>query len=298
MKPALLHATQRRELGKDDSGGPDAVHELQTDGGGGCADDPPQLGEHPLGRDPRQRRRGDACQLKRPRLWVKPQLARQTREAQRPQGVVLERIRRDGPKTPLAQVLKTAERVHVAVAAQRGGDGVDRQVPPFQILLNGGAVERQHVHLPAVVVGHHPPSPERLGQLERVAARRPPQITGRVGNRTGEGHVEVGGGAPQHAVAHRAPHQPAVGGEPGKLRHRVRHGTGTPSRWYWRGTRAEIPHRTSWLMVDRRLAMSSTVWRSSPDRPMSIAAAPTFTSGGSGPTSAVTLSMLTVPTSG
>ena len=55
--------------------------------------DPPELGEHPLGRDVGEPRGSRGCRASRRRLGLEPELGRQPRHSDRPQRVCRERIR-------------------------------------------------------------------------------------------------------------------------------------------------------------------------------------------------------------
>ena len=163
------------------------------------------------------------------------ELARQPRQAQRPQRVTLKRVRRDRTHTPRAQIIEPARGIDQrALAGERLRNRVDGQVTAQQILLDRVTFERQQVDLPAPFARDHAPGAELIRERERVrrggAAERARDAPDLVAAVRRDDDVVVGRPASQQPVAERAADEPCVGNERRDRIERLGHGAGGPSR--------------------------------------------------------------------
>jgi hypothetical protein len=74
------------------------------------------------------------------------------------------------------------------------------------------------------------------------------QFSGHRPGVSGHGHVVVSGGSAKQAIPHGTPNQPGRDiqrSQRGERIGRFHNQAGSPSQWYSRGTRPEIPHTTS-----------------------------------------------------
>ena len=95
---ALLDASHLAELGQYRAGRAQRVHQLESMHGAVGGQDPFELGERPLGRDPGEPAGASGCRRPRARVDLEAELARETREPERPQGVIDERARGHHPQ--------------------------------------------------------------------------------------------------------------------------------------------------------------------------------------------------------
>ena len=239
----LLDSAQRRQLGQDGGHEVELVHEREAADRRVGADDAAQLGEDAL--------LGGAGQPRRVRadgggglgVDLEAELGGQARDAQRAQGIGDERVGADHAQALVVEVAGAAVGVDELAAGQRLGHGVDREVARAQVGLQGAALQRRDVDLPAAVARDHAPGAELVGELERGAACAAAQAARGPAHVAVDDDVEVGRRAPQQPIAQGAAHEPrALAGQ--RLAQRLDH-SATPSRWCRRGTRAVSAHVTS-----------------------------------------------------
>ena len=149
VKAALLDPPQRHELGQDHVGDGGGIHHVEAVERPVGHQQPGQLGEHALGRDALQALRTGAGERDRVGLDGESELAREPRQAQRPQRVALKAVGRDRAQPARAQVSEPAGGIDERpVAAEPLGDRVDGQVSPQQIGFDRLCIERLQVDLP------------------------------------------------------------------------------------------------------------------------------------------------------
>ena len=166
----LLDAAQRRQLGQDGGDEVELVHEREAADRRVGADDAAQLGEDALLGGAGQPRRVRADRGRRLGVDLEAELGGQARDAQRAQGIGDERVGADHPQALVVEVARAAVGIDELAAAQRLGHRVDRQVAGGQVGLQGAALQRRDVDLPAAVARDHAPGAELVGELERGAA--------------------------------------------------------------------------------------------------------------------------------
>ncbi len=93
-------------------------------------------------------------------LGLQAELHGEAHEAQHPQRIVGEGRRAGGPQAAGRQVRHAAEGIDQLAAAERLGDGVDREVAQSQVGLQRAAAQRAEIDLPAVVACDDPPGAE------------------------------------------------------------------------------------------------------------------------------------------
>ena len=239
----LLDSAQRRQLGQDGGHELELVHEREAADRRVGADDAAQLGEDALLGGTGQTRRVRADRGGGVGVDLEAELGGQARDAQRAQGIGDERVGADHAQALVVEVARAAVGVDELAAGQRLGHRVDREVARAEVGLQGAALQRRDVDLPAAVARDHAPGAELVGELERGAAGAAAQAARGAAHVAVDDDVEVGRRAPQQAIAQRAAHEPrALAGQ--RLAQRLDH-SATPSRWCSRGTRAVSAHVTS-----------------------------------------------------
>ena len=216
----LLHAAHRVELGQDDRGQPELARELQArrrrPGAARMRLSSPKTRSAATSREPRRRHPGPprsaAASASRPSSQA------EAHEAQRPQGVGVERAGRGQAQPPGREVGDPAERIDRRAAGERLGDRVDREVPQREVCVERPAAQRVEVGLPGVVARHHAPGPELVRERERA---RP----GRSGERLRPPRASAS--TTMSIVAGR---RPTAGARPGPRRRRAMPAAGQASR--------------------------------------------------------------------
>ena len=220
---------------------------------------------------------------------------------------------------PTARSRRAARSAHAAVrvdaraARQRLGDRVDGEVAQRQVGLQRAAAQRAEVDLPRAVGRHHAPGAELVGQLEHGPARRLRQRARGRRHVALDGDVEVARRAAEHArrapprrrarpAGRAGPRRPARAGRSSRAAPASRRAAPSLSRPLPVAVvDARNPRKqpAGDLVVDRLQALRDLLGRDAlvalgadqhgrlADRRRRRA-----------PTSSVTLSMLTVPTSG
>src|SRR5262249_21382878 len=143
-----------------------------------------------------------------------------------------ERVGRDHPQAPRLEVRAAAVGVDELAAGQRLGDRVDREIAGGEIGLERPALQRRDVDLPHLAGADDAPGAERVGELERRAARRPrdaPRGPARIALDR-EVDVVARAAAAEQPVAYRAADDPGRRVAEG-LADGLDHASGTPSRW-------------------------------------------------------------------
>ena len=208
VEDVLLDAAQRPQLREHDGDQAEVVHQLEPGHRPLAGHHALELLEDGLGGDARQRRGVLAHGRGRGGLERELELGRQPRRPQRPQRVRGQRLGAHHPQPPRLEIGATAVRVDEVAAAQRLGHRVDGEVACGEVDLEVVVAQAHDVDVPAVAAPDDPPGAEGAGQLERRrvpgARDRPRRPRGIAGQRD----VEVGGGAPEQAVAHRAADDP------------------------------------------------------------------------------------------
>ena len=305
VEAALLDALQRDQLGQHDARARRSARPAPAPSSTSGADHgAAQLGVHALGRGLGQARRGA------PRSAARS--PRRARSPARPPGAPAAAGaagRRRRPAGPAR-----AGRPPPGRRARRGGRArsppasgtaiaLMREVAPRQVLLDRLALQRRHVHLEAALAVQRAPGAERLRQREHRAAERPGHAPRRLLGVAGHRQVQVAQRAAEERVAHDAAHQPRLrpaapgpraGPAPARRSSSALRGHQTSTR----RTRGRQPAGD--LVVDGAQPARHLLGEDAPRRPARRSArpaSPTATSV-SGPRSTVTLSMLTVPTSG
>jgi hypothetical protein len=175
-------------------------------------------------------------------LDLEAELDREAHGAQRAQRVVGQRPLGDHPQPARCEIRGAAVRVDQLAAGERLGHRVDGEVARREVRLQVAVAQRQQVDVPGVAWPDRPPAAELVRELERRPAGRlrdPPHPAARVAL---DRDVDVVGVAAEQAVPDRPADEPrGLAGQ--RLPCRVQRSAhaGSPSRWYSRGTRREIP---------------------------------------------------------
>ena len=214
------------------------VHQLEAGADRGRADHLLELAEHALGRDTRQARRVAGDRGRGRGLDRQVELDRDPDGAQRAQRVVGERVGPDHAQAPRLEVGAAAVRVQQLAAGQRLGHRVDGEVARGEVGHDVAVAQDHEVDVPGVTRADDAPGAERAGELERRAAGRTRERARGLPRVVRQREVEVGRGAAEQPVAHRAADDPRVAAGEDSAHVLERHG----HRTYSRGTRGPIPH--------------------------------------------------------
>ena len=214
VEVALADAVQRQDLRQDRRGDPELLHQLEAVADVLRGDDALELGEDALGRDAVELRRAAGDLLRGGAVDLEPELDGQADGAQRAQRVVGQRLGRDHPQPPEAQVHAAAVRVEQLAAVERLGHRVDREVALAQVGLDPVLAQRDEVDVPGVARADDAPGAELAGEPERRAAGGAREGARGLARVALDRDVDVVGRAAEQPVADRAADEPRRAARP------------------------------------------------------------------------------------
>jgi hypothetical protein len=208
VKGTLLDALQLGQLGEHGGKDPEPLRQLQAGERAIGHHQAAQLGEDSLGGGLGQAPGGLGGEPLGLGLGRQAKLRHEAHETQRAEGIVVVGAGRYEPQDPGAQVALPVVGVQRVASPHGDRDRVHGEVPPSQVLLDGGPLKRGHVHVEAPLAVERPPRAEGVRQGERRAVQR-------LGHRAGGGagvavhrHIEILQRSAQQRVAHHPADEP------------------------------------------------------------------------------------------